>query len=124
MDHESVEICNVDCKVEEKDPVSDPVEEKTAQPSLNIRESTQNRCDFCEQEIFTGNVASVTGEGIHCDTQICRKLGLFSSGTHKPMCESIIESVTCETVHMYIPSARGKQALLFPKCVVVKMHWA
>lgn len=43
MDHESVEICNVDCKVEEKDPVSDPVEGQivtTAQPSLDIREST------------------------------------------------------------------------------------
>lgn len=111
MDHESVEICNVDCKVEEKDPVSDPVEEKivtTTQPSLDIRQSTQNRCDFCEQEIFSGNVASVTGEGIHCDTQICRKLSLFSSGARKPMCESIIESVTCESVHLYIPSARGK----------------
>lgn len=38
-----------------------------------------------------------------CDTQIYRKLGLFSSGACKSMYESIIESVTCERVHVYIP---------------------
>lgn len=101
-----METCNVDCKVEERDPVSDPVEEKiatTAQPSSAIEESTSNRC---EPERLTGNVASVTAEGVSCDTQIHRKLSLFSSGTHKPVYESIIESVIHGSVHVYIPSAR------------------
>lgn len=70
--------------------------------------------------MFAGNVTSVTGEGINYDTQI----HLFSSGTRKPMYDSIIESNTCEDVHVYIPLARWKQALLFPKAVVAKMHWA
>lgn len=104
-----MEMCNVDCKVEERDPVSDPVEEKiatTAQPSSAIGESTSNRCAFCEPERLTGNVASVTAEGVSCDTQIHRKLSLFSSGMHKPVYESIIECVIHESVHVYIPSAR------------------
>lgn len=104
-----MEKCNVDCKVEERDPVSDPAEEKistTAQPSLDIRESIRNRYAFCEQERFAGNTASVIGEGISCDTQIHSKLDLFSSGTCKPMYESIIESVLRESVHVYDPSAR------------------
>lgn len=65
MDHKAVEMCNVKCKVEERDPVSDPAEEKIATPaqlSLHIRESTQNQCAFCEQERFAENTVSVTGE--------------------------------------------------------------
>lgn len=85
MDHRSVEMCDVDCKAGERDPISDPAEENiatTVQPLLDIRESTQSRCVFSEQEMCPGNVASVGGEGISCDTQIHRKVSLFSFSTH------------------------------------------
>lgn len=65
MDHKAVEMRNVNCEVEERNPVSDPAEEKIAtpaQPSLDVRESTQNRCASCEQERFAENTVSVTGE--------------------------------------------------------------
>lgn len=65
MDHKAVEMCNVNCEVEERDPISDPAEEKIAtpaQPLLDIRESTQNRCASREQERLAENTVSVTGE--------------------------------------------------------------
>lgn len=66
-----MEMCDVDCKVGERDPISDPAEENiatTVKPSLDIRESTQSRYGFSEQEMFTGNVASVGREGVSSDT--------------------------------------------------------
>lgn len=62
MDHRSEAMCDVDCKAGERNPISDPAEESIATPvqsSLDIRESAQSRCVFSEQEMFTGNVASV-----------------------------------------------------------------
>lgn len=85
MDHRSEEMCDVDCKVGNRDPISDPAEENiatTVQPLLDIRESAQSRCAFSEQEMFTGNVAFVEGESISCAMQIHRKLSLFSPSTH------------------------------------------
>lgn len=64
-------MCDVDCKVGERDPISNPAEENiaiTVKPSLDIRESTQSRYAFSEQEMFTGNVASVGREGVSGDT--------------------------------------------------------
>lgn len=85
MDHRSEEMCDVDCKVGNRDPISDSAEENTAttvQPLLDIRESSQSRYAFSEQEMFTGNVASVGGENVSCAIHMHRKLSLFSSSTH------------------------------------------
>lgn len=70
--------------------------------------------------MFAENVTSVTGVGISRDTQSignCACLALVLAD----LCKRVLLNLLRESVHVYIPSARWEQVLLFPRPIVAKM---